>query len=183
MARGSNSSYVALLRGINVAGKNKLAMADLCEMFVAAGASDVQSYIQSGNVVFKAPVRLAERMPELITRAIKKATRYDVPVVLRSAAELGLVLACNPFLKSKKVESLHMMFLADRPSPKAVAGLDPNRSAGDEFKVIGRDVYLCLPNGVGKTKLSNAYFDSRLSTVSTIRNWRTVQKLLELAEG
>src|SRR6185503_2106376 len=100
MARGSSSSYVALLRGINVAGKNKLAMADLCEMFVAAGESDVQSYIQSGNVVFKAPVRLAERMPELITRAIKKATRYDVPVVLRSAAELGLVLTCNPFLKS-----------------------------------------------------------------------------------
>ena len=176
------SSYIALLRGINVGGKNSLAMADLVRMFVAAGTSDVRTYIQSGNVVFKASASVAKSLPEVVSRAIKKATGYEVPVVLRSAEEIQLVATKNPFLKSKPVESLHVMFLADKPSKESIAALDPNRSPYDEFKVIGRDVYLCLPNGAGKSKLSNAYFDSKLSTVSTLRNFRTVLKLLELSK-
>jgi len=75
---------------------------------------------------------------------------------------------------------LHVLFLAETPSDSAAANLDENRSPPDKFAAVGQDVYLYLPNGAGKTKLTNAYFDSKLLTVSTGRNWRTVNKLLEM---
>jgi uncharacterized protein (DUF1697 family) len=105
-----------------------------------------------------------------------------VPVVIRSAAQINDVISSNPFAKKGADESLlHVMFLADDPKPSLVKALDAHRSAPDEFVVRGKEIYLHLPNGVAKTKLTNAYFDSKLKTISTGRNWRTVNKLRELA--
>ncbi len=176
------TTYVALLRGVNVGGKNKLPMKDLGEMFVAAGCRDVRTFIQSGNVLFCAAPALVKRLPGLIAERIAERFGYKTPVVLRSAVQLEAVLGNNPFLGADGVteDSLHVMFLADTPGTEAVGGLDLNRSPPDRFVVRGGEIYLQLPNGAGKSKLTNAYFDSKLRTVSTGRNWRTVTKLREL---
>lgn len=178
------SRYVALLRGINVGGKNMLPMKELAAMFVAAGCGEVTTYIQSGNVVFSADAKVAAGLAGVITRQIEERFGIRVPVVLRSAAEMMAVLRANPFLKAGAIEEmLHVYFLAGMPGAGDVAGLDAGRSAPDAFEVVGREIYLQLPNGMARTKLTNAYFDSKLRTVSTARNWRTVGKLFELMAG
>jgi len=180
----SNCAYVALLRGINVGGKHLLPMRDLVPLFGEAGCSDARAYIQSGNVVFHARPALARRVPALIGKAVEDRFGLRVPVVVRNADELRAVTKGNPFLKGgADIATLHVAFLADSPSAAAVAALDPDRSPPDRFAVRGREIYLQYPNGAARTKLTNQYFDSRLSTTSTARNWRTVLKLLELAGG
>jgi uncharacterized protein (DUF1697 family) len=173
--------HVALLRGINVTGKNKLPMADLVAIFEAVGAKNVATYIQSGNVVFEAPVRLVKRLGEDVPKAIAERFGYDVPVVLRTAAEMEDTRAHSPFLsRTRDHKQLHVMFLRDRPSPAAVAALPLDRSPPDELRVIGSDVFLYLPNGMGRSKITNAWLDRQLGTVSTARNWRTVETLIEM---
>lgn len=177
------AAHLALLRGINVGGKNKLSMSALSEMFAEAGCAEVRTYIQSGNVVFTATPALAQRLPDLISKRIADRFGLRVPVVLRSADELRQVAAGNPFLQSgADAESLHVAFLTDRPDDRRIAVLDPKRSPGDSFEVRGGEIYLHLPNGVAGTKLTNAYFDSKLATTSTVRNWRTVLKLVEMTQ-
>ena len=179
--RKGDDVYVALLRGVNLGGRNKLPMKDLAGMFARAGCTDVVTYIQSGNVVFRATEACAARVPSAIAKAVADRLGFRAPVVMRTAGELRGVARGNPFLRAgAEAESLHVMFLADRPSPARVATLDPKRSPTDEFEVVGREIYLRCPNGVGRTKLTNAYFDAKLATTSTMRNWRTVLKLVEM---
>jgi uncharacterized protein (DUF1697 family) len=179
--RGKGDLYVALMRGVNLAGKNKLPMKDLAAMFAEAGCTDVVTYIQSGNVVFRATEACAARLPAAISKAIADRLGFRAPVVMRTAGELRGVARGNPFLRAgAEPESLHVVFLADRPSPARVATLNPERSPSDEFEVVGREIYLRCPNGVGRSKLTNEYFDSKLATTSTMRNWRTVVKLVEM---
>jgi uncharacterized protein (DUF1697 family) len=178
------SRHVALLRGINVGGKNLLPMKDLAEIFLDQGCADVRTYIQSGNIVFRAPARLVERIPDGITKGIARRFGYQIPVVLRTAAELADAIANNPFLRvGADQKTLHVLFLANQPTSQGIAKLDPERSRPDAFVVRNREVYLHLPNGVARTKLTNSYFDSKLATVTTGRNWATVVKLLELIEA
>jgi uncharacterized protein (DUF1697 family) len=173
-----DTRHVALLRGINVGGKNMLPMKMLVEIFATAGCTDVATYIQSGNVVFCAKDKLARELGGAVSKQVEKQFGLKVPVVIRSAAELDAVIRVNPFEGAE--EMLHVLFLADRPGADLVAGLDPARSSPDEYVVVGRDIYAKLMTGAAKTKLTNAYFDSKLKTVSTMRNWRTVLKLAEM---
>jgi uncharacterized protein (DUF1697 family) len=176
--------HLALMRGINVGGKHVLPMKELARLFERAGCADVETYIQSGNVLFTADAELAAGIAERIARDVERAFGFAVPVVVRSAAELRAAVRANPFVKSKRApEALHVAFLAGRPAKALVAALDPKRSPGDEFAVVGREVFLCCPNGVARTKLTNAWFDSALGTTSTLRNWRTTTYLLERLEG
>jgi uncharacterized protein (DUF1697 family) len=178
----ASRTHVALLRGINLGSANRLAMKDLAALFERAGCVDVRSYIQSGNLVFGASADVAKRLAERITADIERRFGMRVPVVLRTADELRAVARDNPFLAAgADADKLHIMFLADKPDKKACAALDPQRSLPDAFVVKGREVYLFLPNGAGKSKLSNGYFDSKLATISTARNWRTVLKLVEMS--
>lgn len=176
--------HVALLRGINLGGKNKLAMRDLVGLFAAAGCTDVQTYIQSGNVVFRATEAVAATLAGTIRAAIEREHGLKVPVVLRAAEELGRVAQVNPFLgRDGDTEALHVMFLDGAPSAAAIASLDSRRSPPDEFVVVGREVYLRCPNGLGRSKLGNDYFDRKLATISTVRNWRTVLRLIAMSAG
>jgi uncharacterized protein (DUF1697 family) len=180
----ASDMHIALLRGVNVGGKNKLPMKDLAVLFVAAGCSDVVTYIQSGNVVFKAKPAVARRISTTIAQAIASKFGLKVPVVTRSVEELRRAAQSNPFLRrATDTKFLHVAFLLDEPEAGQIAALDPRRSPPDEFEVRGREIYLHCPNGMADTKLTNAYFDSKLATVSTARNWNTVTKLLELAGG
>jgi len=175
-------AHIALLRGINVGGKNMLPMKDLARLFTDAGAKDVRTYIQSGNVVFEAaadPRTIANK----VAAAIEKRYGFRSPVIVRSAEEWRNAIRANPFEpKVPDKKSLHVYFLAEAPEARAIARLDPARSAPDAFHVVNREIYLHLPNGMARTKLTNAYFDSKLNTISTARNWATVLKLAEMME-
>ena len=150
-------------------------------MFVAAGCSDVRTYIQSGNVLFGAAHTMRPDIPSLISALILDRLGYQVPVLTRTAEEFKNIVRANPFMQAgAEADKLHVVFLEELPTGDQVELLDQNRSPGDEFAVVGREIYLHCPNGYANTKLTNSYFDSNLSTVSTTRNWRTVQKLLEL---
>jgi len=177
-------AYVALLRGVNVGGKNRLPMKELAGLCEQAGLLRVRTYIQSGNVIFEATEAMARKASAALCAAIEARFGFRSPVIVRSADELAEVIGGNPFLQAGAAEGeLHVAFLQDAPDAAQVASLDPNRSPGDEFRVIGREVYLRCPKGVGQTKLTNAWLDSRLKTISTGRNWRTVRTLLEIAQA
>lgn len=174
--------FVALLRGINVGGKNKLPMVELATLFQKAGASDVSWFIQSGNVAYHADD--ASGVARRVERLIVDRFGFEAPIVVRSAADMARVLRDNPFLAAgEDPEKLHVGFLAKAPSAAAIASLDQGRSLPDRFIVKGAEVYLHLPNGVARTKLTNAYFDSRLGTVTTIRNYNTVLMLAAMSAG
>jgi uncharacterized protein (DUF1697 family) len=178
------ATHVALLRGINVGGKNKLPMKELTAMFTAAGCSGVASYIQSGNVIFTASKNLAGKVPGVVSAAIEKQFGFQTRLVLRTLEQMRRVASGNPFLVEGVDEKLlSVMFLADSPAPEHVEKLDPLRGHPDAFGVVGDEIYLHTPTGLADTKLTNAYFDSKLKTTCTFRNWRTVLKLLELMEG
>jgi uncharacterized protein (DUF1697 family) len=173
-------THLALLRGINVGGKNVLPMKDLAKMFSGAGGSNVRTYIQSGNVIFDARSG-APKIVEIVTTQIEKRYGYRVPMVLRTSEQLLKTIRDNPFLpKVADPRWLHVYFLADLPNARSIASLDAARSTPDAFHVLGQEIYLHVPNGMGRTKLTNAYFDSKLSTTCTARNWATVLKLSEL---
>jgi uncharacterized protein (DUF1697 family) len=173
--------FAALLRGINVGGKNSLPMKDLAALFVKAGCGKVTTYIQSGNVVFQADRVLAQSLSGIIAAAILKNFGIQAPVIIRSALAMSKIANENPFLKSNSDhEKLHVAFLKAPPNEAQIQSLDPQRSPGDKFRVQGSEVYLYCPNGFGRSKLTNQYFDSKLKTTSTIRNWKTVLKLLEM---
>jgi uncharacterized protein (DUF1697 family) len=179
----SATAHIALLRGINV-GKRTLPMPALAQLFLDAGCTAARTYIQSGNVVFRSAPSDLEGLGEHIADAIEKDYGFRSPVVIRSAEALAEVAENNPFLAEGADEkTVHVVFLADLPTAAQVKTLEPDRSPPDRFVVRGADVYLHLPNGVADSKLTNAWFDSRLKTVSTGRNWRTVLKLLEMARA
>jgi uncharacterized protein (DUF1697 family) len=176
-------TYVALLRGINLGSRNKVSMADLRDLVVSVGAEDVQTYVQSGNVVLTSQDRPAE-IGAAIEQEIDRRLGLDVTVLVRTKAELAKIVAGNPFAKSgKEPATLHVTFLAEKPSRARVGKLDPERGGDDGLRVLGREVYLYCPNGYGRSKLSNAYFEKELAVSATTRNWKTVTKLAELAGG
>ena len=179
-----HGAHVALLRGINVGGKNRLPMNDLATMFKDAGAQEVRTYIQSGNVIFRADAARIGRLGAAIAKAMQADLGWSVPIVIRSAAELGAAAKGNPFLEEGiAAGTLHVGFLLDRPDRARVAALDPDRSPPDRYVVRGGEIFLHLPNGVARTKLTSQYLDSRLGTVVTVRNWNTVTTLLEMTRA
>lgn len=177
-----SSPHLALLRGINLAGKNKLGMADLRAVFEDLGCADVRTHIQSGNVLFRAGAPLAKRVGAAASRELAARFGLEVPVVTRSRAQMRAVRDGNPFRPGTPEKALHVVFLADRPGAARARALDPERSPGDAFQVRGAEVYLSCPRGIGRSKLTTAWFDRQLQTVSTIRNWNTVQTLCALLD-
>ena len=174
--------YVALLRGINVGGRSKLPMAQLRALAIECGLAEVRTYIQSGNLVFASPdpaAAVAGRLEATIAAAGGPAPR----VAVRSRDELAAVVAGNPYLEqSTDAKQLHVAFLVEGADPAPLDELDLPGFAPEELTVRGRETYLYLPNGIGRSKLAEALSRPK-STDATVRNWRTVLKLLELAES
>jgi uncharacterized protein (DUF1697 family) len=174
-------TFAALLRGINVGGKVKVPMADLRATLASLGLEEVVTYIQSGNAVFRAPTGDEKTVARDIERAIQKAFGHDVAVLLRTHAELERVERGTPYVVDDAAPTrVHVVFLDEAPAKAAVSGLDPNRSPGDEFAVLGREIYLSLPNGLGRSKLTIDWFERALGVRATARNWNTLRKLIEL---
>jgi uncharacterized protein (DUF1697 family) len=178
------TTYVALLRGINVGGRTRVGMDDLRQLFNALGHADVKSYLQSGNVIFKSAVEESSRLAAGIERSIARDLGLTVTVLLRTADELAQVVATNPFLgRGADPATLHVTFLAEMPDRDRAARVETPAGQPDELALVGREVYLHCPNGYGRTKLNNAYIERRLGVAATTRNWRTATTLRDLASG
>jgi uncharacterized protein (DUF1697 family) len=170
--------YVALLRGVNVGGRTSLAMADLRRCAEECGFTDVQTYVQSGNVVFRSSGSLTAIAEEL-RAAIATATSLDPAIAVRTEQQLAKIVEDCPFVDTANV---HVTFLVEGAKAK-VPAVDPERFAPERFAVKGKQVYLYLPNGMGRSKLAQALSKGAATMDGTTRNWRTVTKLLELARS
>jgi uncharacterized protein (DUF1697 family) len=156
-------------------------MTGLVSLFEQLGCINVRTIIQSGNVIFEAKAPVLKNLELATESLIMKRYGIKAPVILRSAEELRRAIKKNPFAQAgTDLASLGLMFLKDEPSAEARKALDANRSPGDLFELRKREIYLKLGNGFAETKLTNAYFDSKLKTVCTARNWNTALKLLPL---
>jgi uncharacterized protein (DUF1697 family) len=170
--------YVGLLRGVNVGGRNKVSMAELRALFESLGYGEVRTFIQSGNVIFAADGPVTAKA---IESAIAARFNIAVAVVLRTPGELERIVRDNPFTRADP-SNLHVGFMTQRPSADVVAALDHERFRPELFAVKGAELYFWLPDGMARTKLPS-YLDRQLRTPTTIRNWRTLNKLVELAHG
>jgi uncharacterized protein (DUF1697 family) len=177
------ATFVAMLRSVNVAGRNRLPMADLRTLMSGLGFKSVTTYLQSGNIVFS-----GKGTPKAVGRAIEQQITtglgLEVPVVVRSRHQLHKTIDSAPFSHpGVDPKTRHVTFLAELPEPNAVEGLVAldGRFGTDQFQVVGCDVFLHCPGGYGETKLTNAFLERRLGVAATTRNWRTVLALADMA--
>jgi uncharacterized protein (DUF1697 family) len=170
--------YVALLRGINVGGKTRIAMAALRDTCASVGCEDVVTHIQSGNVVLQSKLT-ADKLRTALEEAIANEFGFNPAVMIRTAKELDSTFDRNPYPDADE-KTLHVGFLHAAPNgatKKCLAAID---CAPEELTVVGRDIYLHLPNGVGRAALPVQMERCLRPTPITVRNWRTVTKLVEL---
>src|SRR5579872_3098385 len=173
-------TYVAMLRGINVSGHKTVKMERLRSSFASLGFSNVKTYVQSGNVIFEAANDSVASLSGKIERKILRDFGFSVPVFLRTVREIGEIIKRNPFLKISNIDhsKLHVTFLSDAPPKTAAGQLQPLATEPEQLRVIGREIYLYCPDGYGKTRLSNAAIEGKLSVGATTRNWTTTKALL-----
>jgi uncharacterized protein (DUF1697 family) len=170
------STYVSLLRGINVGGRAKVAMADLRELYAGLGFSDVTTYIQSGNVIFTSGLP-ARDIPARIEKGIQERLAMTVRVMVRTPKELAKIVDANPF-PEVDVSRLYVAFLTEAPKAAGVDRLSAFDAGREEFRVAGRQIYLHFPDGAGRARLP---VERAVGVATTVRNWRTVNKLIELS--
>jgi len=176
-------SYIALLRGINVAGQKKIKMDALKAVFEQMDLLNVRTYIQSGNVLFESGEKDEAALAKRIERGIEEAFGFQVPVVLRTEEQLADVVRRNPYELSGRPEtdSLYVTFLRTVPSEEAVASCLALRNEIDEFIIDGLEVFVLIHKSYGESKFSNNFMEKKLKTVATTRNWETVNKLLGMS--
>lgn len=187
-------THVALLRGINLGGRNRVAMADLRSVVSELGHADVSTYIQSGNVLFTAPLDAdTSALAEAMTAAIATKLGITAPVVVLSRGELAKVIADNPYPSEPNPKCLHAVFraapaeqdLLDRIAD--AVSLAVSKGSRDSVQSVGRTLYLHTPDGYGRSELAQALLrivsSPKTSTTGTARNWATVTKLLSLCDG
>ena len=177
------SRLVALLRGVNVGPHKRLGMADLRALVEGLGYADVETHLQSGNVVFG-----SDDSPDKAARELERALAADVglevDVLVRTAADLAKVVERDPLRRHVTDPKRYLVgFLSAAPATARVRAVDPDAYLPERFELAGRELYLWLPDGVHTARLPRALSDQRLGVVSTARNWNTVQKLLALATG
>jgi uncharacterized protein (DUF1697 family) len=147
------------------------------------GHDDVRTYVRSGNVIFDASSSAPKKVGAQLEEALAAGFGSDIPVIIRTHRELEKIAGSNPFPNvDLNPVYFHVLFLKESASSTRVKTLDHDRSPPDEFQVKGREIYLSFPNGSGRSKLTLDYFEKKLGTRGTARNWRTVLKLLELME-
>jgi uncharacterized protein (DUF1697 family) len=172
------ATFVALLRGVNI-GRKQVAMADLRLGLEAIGLRDVKTYLQSGNVVFDAEGGDVAALAVAIRARIAADFGHDVDVLVLGSKDVARIASCNPFLTSPGADErrLHATFLLQPTSAAAFETLTLPAHDGEQAALVDGVVFLCLPNGYGRTKLNNTFFERSLRTSATTRNWRTVLAL------
>jgi uncharacterized protein (DUF1697 family) len=173
--------WIALLRGLNL-GRRTIPMGALRELVETAGGDQVSTYIQSGNVVFTHRARTAEKLSRDLEQRITDASGLDVPVLLRTKAQLDAVVAANPYDQDDPTK-VHVLFLEGEPAKGALDAVDARAFAPEELTLIGQEIYYHLPAGMGRAQLPPVVAKLRDPAIrrATARNWRTVTVLDEMA--
>lgn len=175
-------TYVLLLRGINVGGRNSLPMKELTEVLDGLGCQDLRTYIQSGNVVMAAPPGDARTLAEKITGEIHRCRGFEPHVLVVEGRAFQRAAAANPFPEAEsEPKLLHLGFLDAAADDADLERLEGLRKESERFHLEGRTFYLHAPDGVGRSKLASGA-EKALGVPTTFRNWRTVTKLLELMD-
>src|SRR5271156_297507 len=176
---------ISMLRGVNLAGKRKIKMEALRALYESLGLRDAQTLLQSGNVVFRTEQKDLVALSKKIESGIERKFGFHSDVVLRTSAELRDVIARSPFAKRAGIDASKLLvsFLVSDPSVEARGNVLRIKAEPEELRIDGREVYIYFPNGMARPKLSMALVERTLKTSWTGRNWNTVRKLLELAEG
>jgi len=176
------TTYIALLRGINVGGANILPMKDLVSVLERIGLENVRTYIQSGNVVFQRQTTDANQLSQAIRTAVEESHGLAPEVLVLSVEELHDAIAACPFSGGDPdPKTLHLFFLASIPSDPDLDRLEVIRSTSERFQLAGPIFYLHAPEGIGRSKLA-ANVERAIGVTATARNWRTVTKLMSMAE-
>lgn len=178
------NKYISILRGINVSGKRKIKMKELKDLYEKLKFENVITYIQSGNVIFDSNIKDSLKLEISIEKEILKYYGFEVPTLVRTVKYLEKVFLNNPF-RDKGIEDiakLHVTFLSVNPSSEKINKIADVKRGNDEFVIKEDVIYLYCPDGYGKTKLTNTFFEGKLKISATTRNWKTVTKLLELTK-
>jgi uncharacterized protein (DUF1697 family) len=175
--------FISMLRGINVSGQKKIKMAELSSLYESLGLAHVRTYVQSGNVVFVSPEPDAAKLAGLIEAQIEQTFGFAVTVFIRDNHDFQRIIDRNPFLGDRLEDpaKLHVTFLYRRPAESERRDLIVPSDQADEFIVGEQEIFLFCPNGYGRTKFSNNFFERKLKVSATTRNWKTVTALAKLA--
>jgi uncharacterized protein (DUF1697 family) len=179
-----DTTCITMLRAINMTGHNAIKMTRLAGLIRHIGYSNAETYIQSGNIVYTCHCRNINDVSLIIRKAILSEFNYDIAVITRTSEDMKKIISGNPFLEEPGFDPSKMaiLFLEHKPSDEQVmkvAGID---LPPDKFHINGSEIYVYCPNGFGKTKLYTNFFEAKMKVTGTARNWRTVNKLLEMAE-
>ncbi|PYT45658.1 MAG: hypothetical protein DMG47_07660 [Acidobacteria bacterium] len=182
--RGAMAVIISMLRAVNVGGHNKIKMDALRALYESLKLRDAQTYVQSGNVIFRSDERDIARIAKRIEEGIERKFGFRPAVILRTAAEMREVIARSPFAKRHGIEpgKLVVSFLAGDPGEEAREKVRQIKCDPEELRIEGRELYIYFPNGQGRSKLSGAALEKMLKTQGTGRNWSSVTKMLEMAE-
>jgi uncharacterized protein (DUF1697 family) len=178
------SVVISLLRGINVGGHHKIKMEALRTLYGSLGLLGAQTYLQSGNVIFKTERRDLVLLAKQIENGIERGFGFRVDVIVRTSSDLRDAIARNPFAKRAGIDPSRLLvtFLASDPSAEARDKLLKIKLHPEELRIAGRELYTYFPNGMARPTVSWAAIEKMLKTSGTGRNWNTVRKLLEIAE-
>ena len=173
------TTYVALLRAVNLAGLNKISMPDLRQLLLDEGMTEPQTLLQSGNAVFRSPVTSASKLEQRLESAAARHLRLETVFFVRSAAEWKQLIADNPFGAEATRDPGHLLVLCMKAAaPKSAEGALQKAIKGREVvRVLGQHAYIVYPDGVGRSKLTSALIEKHLGSRATARNWNTVSKL------
>jgi len=179
------NTWIALLRGVNVGGRKPVAMADLRRLVTILGFSDVQSLLQSGNLVFRGALQATGELERLLERETEKRLGLRTDFTVRTVEEWGAIIAGNPFRDEGARDPSHLVVIVfkDDVIPGRVDALRAAFAGPEVIQPAGRHAYIVYPNGIGRSRLTSALIEKTLGTRSTGRNWNTVRKLGALAEG
>jgi uncharacterized protein (DUF1697 family) len=179
------SVVISMLRGINVGGHHKIKMEALRTLYESMGLLDAQTYLQSGNVIFRTERRDLVLLAKRIENGIERSFGFRVDVIVRTSSDLRDVIARNPFATRSGIDpsKLLVTFLASNPAAEARDKVLRIKIHPEELRIDGCELYIYFPNGMARPKLSWAAIEKTLKTPGTGRNWNTVTKLLEIAEG
>ena len=177
------TTYISILRGINVSGHKLIKMELLKKMCGNLGFSNIQTYIQSGNIIFHSAKTGTKKLSSTIKEAIKKEFGFDVPVITLTLAELEAIINLNPFTKDKHLDVafFHVTILDALPGKEHIALLSKAEIKNDKFEAVKQTIYLYCPDGYGNTKLNNTFIEQKLKVSATTRNWKTINQLFTLA--
>ena len=177
------TTYISILRGINVGGHRMIKMDALKQMFAGIGFQNIQTYIQSGNIVFQDKKADPQKLEKKISKAITEKFGFDVPVIVKEFSELKQIISDNPFLKdkTKDLAHFHVTFLSNHPGHESYNKIEAIPYQPDEFHLVEKAIYLYCPNSYSNSKLTNGFFETKLKVTATTRNWKTTNELYNIA--